>query len=299
MQIVCFLLTTFRCMYIDRYIEDETTETNRWKAEEIGIDFSCVHRCSCGAGPKTVSESAVSNTKLGDFLALTELWGGNSLTVSLGFVLLKQTHRVFEELTGFAAELCEFSLPKQYSRNTLPPVSYSIRVSQVGGFWGVVTMQTLSAVNPTRQSSTELHGCLPRVANFFLCRGSLRAHVVSLRELHKTCAQGSPDRSQKICAKDVWGQPKMCRDCAKFVRGACTCSRRIFGGGFRECVGTNFAQFPRKFEFFHETKLHGQKKLNPRACQEFCNNHIIHDFSSKGLAARPKAWQVAATGTAI
>ena len=28
------------------------------------------------------------------------------------------------ELTEFAAELSEFSLPKHYSRNSIPPVSY-------------------------------------------------------------------------------------------------------------------------------------------------------------------------------
>ena len=32
------------------------------------------------------------------------------------------------ELTEFAAELSEFSLPKQYSRNSIPPVSYSFQI---------------------------------------------------------------------------------------------------------------------------------------------------------------------------
>ena len=31
---------------------------------------------------------------------------------------------VLAELTEFAAELSEFSLPKQYSRNSIPPVPY-------------------------------------------------------------------------------------------------------------------------------------------------------------------------------
>ena len=33
----------------------------------------------------------------------------------------------FAELTEFAAELSEFSLPKQYSRNSIPPVAYNSR----------------------------------------------------------------------------------------------------------------------------------------------------------------------------
>ena len=42
----------------------------------------------------------------------------------------KRTHRVFfSELTGFAAELREFSLPKQYFRNSIPPVSYTSSLS--------------------------------------------------------------------------------------------------------------------------------------------------------------------------
>ena len=32
----------------------------------------------------------------------------------------------FAELTEFEAELSEFSLPKQYSRNSIPPVSQNV-----------------------------------------------------------------------------------------------------------------------------------------------------------------------------
>ena len=35
----------------------------------------------------------------------------------------------FAELTEFAAELSEFSPPKQYSRNSIPPVSYLGQIS--------------------------------------------------------------------------------------------------------------------------------------------------------------------------
>ena len=73
-----------------------------------------------------------------------------------------------------------------------------------------------------------------------------------LRRLCKTCARGSP---QKICAKDVPGESKVHRDCAKFVQG-CTCTilaEDIGGGLFRERVCTNFVHFLTKFELFTET----------------------------------------------
>ena len=35
----------------------------------------------------------------------------------------KRTHRIFAELTEFAAELIDFFHPKQYSRNSILPVS--------------------------------------------------------------------------------------------------------------------------------------------------------------------------------
>ena len=35
------------------------------------------------------------------------------------------------ELTEFAAELSEFSLPKQYSRNSIPPVSQQSRLRRL------------------------------------------------------------------------------------------------------------------------------------------------------------------------
>ena len=47
--------------------------------------------------------------------------------------VLKRTHQVsFAEVTEFAAELSEFSLPKQYSRHSIPPVSYLWRKASLG-----------------------------------------------------------------------------------------------------------------------------------------------------------------------
>ena len=44
----------------------------------------------------------------------------------------------FPELTEFAAELSEFSLPKQYSRNSIPPVSYNFSTGNIADFCNYV-----------------------------------------------------------------------------------------------------------------------------------------------------------------
>ena len=54
-----------------------------------------------------------------------------------------------------------------------------------------------------------------RVAILAVQRQILRTGHVP-EKLCKTCAQGSPDKSQKMCAKDVRGHRQMCRDCAQF-----------------------------------------------------------------------------------
>ena len=49
-----------------------------------------------GNGPNTVSESTVSNTELGEFFALTEFRGENSVSSSQPVICEpKRTHRVF------------------------------------------------------------------------------------------------------------------------------------------------------------------------------------------------------------
>ena len=51
------------------------------------------------------------------FWVLTELQGENSASSSQSIICVPK------RLTKFFAELSEFSLPKQYSRNSIPPVS--------------------------------------------------------------------------------------------------------------------------------------------------------------------------------
>ena len=46
------------------------------------------------------------------------------LSLSLLYVCHSELTEFFEELAEFAAELSKFSLPKQYSRNSILPVSY-------------------------------------------------------------------------------------------------------------------------------------------------------------------------------
>ena len=62
----------------------------------------------------------------------------------------KRTHRVFvAELTEFAAELSEFSPLKQYSRNSIPPVSYDTK----DWAWGLIQQNSqISRQFPCRKS---------------------------------------------------------------------------------------------------------------------------------------------------
>ena len=62
-------------------------------------------------------QSRVSKTELGEFLALTEFQGESSVSSSQPIICVsKRTHRVFPGThPEFAAELSEFSLPKQHS----------------------------------------------------------------------------------------------------------------------------------------------------------------------------------------
>ena len=74
-----------------------------------------------GNGQNTVSEHRAqwvfwSSPSSGD----RTQWG----PLSLLFVCQSELTEFFAELTEFAAELSEFSLPRQYSRNSIPPVSY-------------------------------------------------------------------------------------------------------------------------------------------------------------------------------
>ena len=69
-----------------------------------------------------------SNTELSEFLALTELRGGNSVSfaqpIILSYVCKCELTEFVAELTEFAQKISEFSLTKHYSRNSIPPVSW-------------------------------------------------------------------------------------------------------------------------------------------------------------------------------
>ena len=68
------------------------------------------------------------------FLGLTEFRGENSVSSFQPIVCVpKRTHRIFAELTELAAELSEFSLPKQYSR--IRPFPMFQRRMHVGAGW--------------------------------------------------------------------------------------------------------------------------------------------------------------------
>ena len=67
--------------------------------------------------------STVSNTEFSELFGLTEFRGENSVSSSQPIICVpKRTHQVFfAELTEFGAGLSGFHLPKQYSRNSIPP----------------------------------------------------------------------------------------------------------------------------------------------------------------------------------
>ena len=73
-----------------------------------------------GDGPNIVSASTVSNTELGELFRPRWL-SGSELSGSLSLLLMcqRRLNEVLAELTKFARKLSEFSLPKQYSRNSV------------------------------------------------------------------------------------------------------------------------------------------------------------------------------------
>ena len=80
---------------------------------------------SVGDSPNTVSEGTVSNTELTEFFGDHRVPGRElNECRSANYLCAKANSPSFlAELAEFAAELSELSLPKQYSRNSLLPVS--------------------------------------------------------------------------------------------------------------------------------------------------------------------------------
>ena len=73
-----------------------------------------------------VSESTVSNTELCEFFGPPRVPGRELSEFLSVYYLCAKTNSpfFFAELTEVAAELSESSFPKQYSRSSMPPVSY-------------------------------------------------------------------------------------------------------------------------------------------------------------------------------
>ena len=87
---------------------------------------------SVGNGPNTVSESMVSNTKLSEFFCPHRVPGRELIEFLSAYYLCdKANSPSFSQnspsLPQNSARLTEFSSPRQYySRNSIPPVSYSV-----------------------------------------------------------------------------------------------------------------------------------------------------------------------------
>ena len=90
------------------------------------LDAQIVSDFKFGDRPNTVSESTVSNTELSEFFVLVEFWGKSSVSSSQPTTCVQsELTEFFVELTEFAQKLSESSLPKQYSRNSILPVSHN------------------------------------------------------------------------------------------------------------------------------------------------------------------------------
>ena len=105
---------------------------SHWAAKLKRGDFVQFFRMLCpisiGDGPSTVSDREyvrLQTPNLVIFFGPHRVPGGRAQWVPLGllFVCQGELTEFFAELTEFAAELSEFSPPKQYSRNSIPPVS--------------------------------------------------------------------------------------------------------------------------------------------------------------------------------
>ena len=72
-----------------------------------------------GTGRKRFRRVRIQTPSSVSFWALTKFRGDDSVS----FVCQRELTKFFAELTEFAAGLSDSSLPKQYSRNSIPPVS--------------------------------------------------------------------------------------------------------------------------------------------------------------------------------
>ena len=80
-----------------------------------------------GDRPNTASESTFSNTELSELFGPHRVLGRELSEFLSGYWLCAKSNlpSFFAELTELAAELTELSLPKQYSRNSIPPIPWT------------------------------------------------------------------------------------------------------------------------------------------------------------------------------
>ena len=91
------------------------------KSSSAVISRHKCHNFFFGNGPKTVSESTVSNTELREFFGeLSEFLSAHYLCVNANSPSSSQNS---PSLPQNSVRLSEFSSPKRYSRNSIPPVS--------------------------------------------------------------------------------------------------------------------------------------------------------------------------------
>ena len=94
------------------------------------VDKFCCHCAGTQTGRIRFRGVRFQTPSSVSFLGFTEFWGASSVSSSQPVICVpKRTHRVFfsqksPSLPRNSVRLSEFSSPKQYSRNSVPPVSY-------------------------------------------------------------------------------------------------------------------------------------------------------------------------------
>ena len=117
-----FMCQMFMCFFRPLTFAGDT-RPSRGLSEILCGFFLCAFSCSLlfGGGPNTVSESTVSNTELSEFFGPHRVPGGKLSEFLRAYYLCAKANS--PSLPQNSVRLSEFSSPKQYSRNSIPPVS--------------------------------------------------------------------------------------------------------------------------------------------------------------------------------
>ena len=139
----------------------------------------------------------------------------------------------FAELTEFAAELSEFSLPKQHSRNSIPPVSYFLLARK--------TTKKTRIFLPKRTPKSPLEKkrkTLQKPGNYLQTKEARKSNQVPIATLPRLCLpppfpshRGRPRQTLLGFSRDFGhgGPGRLCSSRRGFLQGR---SQNKLGGRF-------------------------------------------------------------------